>query len=105
MAEGAKEVPWHTAFPAPSKETPDTITAQQLLQGIRAGKRPGIDFLLVDLRRTDHEVSKIGETHLHFRLPDECFVREEQFAARLTCPLKVYITVCRRCLSCVKRPI
>lgn len=28
----------------------------ELLNQLEVGKRPGIDFLLVDLRRNDHEV-------------------------------------------------
>ena len=34
------------------------IEREELLKQLQMGKQPGVDFLLVDLRRTDHEVSK-----------------------------------------------
>lgn len=48
--------PWHAAYPSPRTTNPQTITRATLLEKLRAGQRPGVDFLLVDLRRTDHEV-------------------------------------------------
>jgi hypothetical protein len=49
---------WHEAYPAPRNQSPKTvIPRQELLQWLQDGqKKPGVDFLLVDLRRTDHEV-------------------------------------------------
>jgi len=44
------------APPPPSNPNPAAITKAELLQRLQAGQTPGIDFLLVDLRRTDHEV-------------------------------------------------
>jgi len=44
------------APPTPSNPNPAAITKSDLLLRLQAGQTPGIDFLLVDLRRTDHEV-------------------------------------------------
>ncbi|KAF7591035.1 hypothetical protein BBP40_002053 [Aspergillus hancockii] len=46
--------PWHAAYPAPKNVAP-TISRQELLQWIRDGKKAGVDFILVDVRRTDFE--------------------------------------------------
>ena len=60
MAEST-EKPWHAAFPAP-RNTAASITREEVLQWMREGKEPGKDYVLVDLRRNDHEV------HLHLSL-------------------------------------
>ena len=44
------------APPPPSNPNPAAITKADLLRRLQTGQIPGIDFLLVDLRRTDHEV-------------------------------------------------
>ena len=53
------ETPWHAAFPAP-KSTAPTITREEVLPWIKERKAKGpdapVDFVLVDLRRADHEV-------------------------------------------------
>ncbi|EEY18397.1 conserved hypothetical protein [Verticillium alfalfae VaMs.102] len=49
--------PWHAAFPAPKHE-PAALTANEvlnLLQGAEANPSQARDFVLVDLRRNDHE--------------------------------------------------
>ncbi|EHL03185.1 hypothetical protein M7I_0695 [Glarea lozoyensis 74030] len=53
---GAKEVekPWHAAYPAP-KTTAAVITRDKLLSWLNQGLVAGVDFVLVDLRRTDFE--------------------------------------------------
>lgn len=48
--------PWHAAYPPP-KSDPASIRRTELLQWFREGQKPGKDFMLIDLRRTDHEVS------------------------------------------------
>ncbi|EAU36660.1 conserved hypothetical protein [Aspergillus terreus NIH2624] len=53
MAEST-EKPWHAAFPAP-RNTAASITREEVLQWMREGKEPGKDYVLVDLRRNDHE--------------------------------------------------
>lgn len=48
---------WHAAYPAPRNKQPTGISAQDLLSRLQRGEKLGVDILLVDLRRTDHEVS------------------------------------------------
>ena len=50
------EAPWHEAFPPPKNSSPDSISRADLLQSCKDGKKAGKDFVLVDLRRIDHEV-------------------------------------------------
>ncbi|KAK9367920.1 Rhodanese-like domain-containing protein [Lipomyces kononenkoae] len=53
------EKPWYAAYPE-AVTTPTPISRQELLQAFREGKMPGRDFVLVDLRRTDHEGGTIA---------------------------------------------
>jgi arsenical-resistance protein 2 len=54
-ATKAEDVPWHANLPAP-KSTAASISRQDLLT-LFSEKTVGKDFVLVDLRRTDYEVS------------------------------------------------
>ena len=56
MAETGVSGPWHAAYPSPRNKDPESISRADLLQRLQAGEKPGVAFLLVDLRRTDHEV-------------------------------------------------
>lgn len=53
--------PWHAAFPTPSNPNPPSITAPTLLTRLQSQQKQTTTtttpptFLLVDLRRTDHE--------------------------------------------------
>jgi hypothetical protein len=47
---------WHSAYPQPRNETPNVVTRKAVLGWLKDGQKPGVDFLLIDLRRTDHEV-------------------------------------------------
>lgn len=48
--------PWHAAYPAPKTEAP-SIKRDMVLEMLRKGNDvAGKDFILVDLRRADHEV-------------------------------------------------
>ncbi|KAL2863420.1 putative arsenate reductase (Arc2) [Aspergillus lucknowensis] len=48
--------PWHADFPAPKTENPAWFPRETLLDWMKEGKKKsGVDFLLVDLRRTDFE--------------------------------------------------
>ncbi|KAK9349902.1 hypothetical protein V1523DRAFT_442939 [Lipomyces doorenjongii] len=49
------EAPWHAAYPE-ARTVAASISRLELLKWFREGKIPGRDFVLVDLRRTDHEV-------------------------------------------------
>lgn len=52
----ATDSPWHAAYPTPKNESPETITRQDILGLLRAAENPQKDFVLIDLRRTDHKV-------------------------------------------------
>lgn len=56
MSEAATNLPWHFAYPQPRNSKPDEIDRADLLKRLQAGQKPGRDLLLIDLRRTDHEV-------------------------------------------------
>ncbi|KAK9371668.1 Rhodanese-like domain-containing protein [Lipomyces chichibuensis] len=48
------ESPWYAAYPE-ARTVAASISRLELLQWFREGKKAGRDFVLVDLRRTDHE--------------------------------------------------
>ncbi|KAK9242909.1 Rhodanese-like domain-containing protein [Lipomyces tetrasporus] len=48
------EAPWYAGYPEPRTEAA-TISRLELLHWFRDLKKPGRDFVLVDLRRTDHD--------------------------------------------------
>ncbi|EON68279.1 hypothetical protein W97_07537 [Coniosporium apollinis CBS 100218] len=51
----SSEAPWYAAYPAARNKNPSTLSRVDLLASIKEGKKPGKDFVLVDLRRTDYE--------------------------------------------------
>ena len=64
--KAAAEAPWHAAFPPPKCTKPASITRSEVLEMFQNGKKAGKDFVLVDLRRMDHEVDSLSnkiETH------------------------------------------
>lgn len=79
-ATAAKNAPWYAAYPE-ARSSPATITRSDLLDMIETGKRPGVDFILVDLRRTDHEVGNAcTKARWH---ADQCTPnREERYRVR-----------------------
>ncbi|KIV81874.1 hypothetical protein PV11_04024 [Exophiala sideris] len=62
----AKEEPWHAAFPAPRTTEPNSISSEDLLRRLQGGERGGKEFLLIDLRRNDHEG---GTIHSSINIP------------------------------------
>lgn len=58
MAEALK---WYDAYPKPRNTKPEAVSAKDLLALFQAGATAGIDVLLIDLRRVDHEVSVISD--------------------------------------------
>lgn len=56
--------PWHAAYPEPRNSKRETITREEVLDMMKNGGVAGRDFILVDLRRADHEV----RTHLTYPL-------------------------------------
>jgi hypothetical protein len=56
MADKPSAPAWHAAYPAP-QTTADSLSRETLLSWMKDGKIAGKDFVLVDLRRIDHQVS------------------------------------------------
>ena len=54
-SESRTEVPWHSVYPAPRNSSPKAINRDDLRQWLDEESLPGKDFVLVDLRRADHE--------------------------------------------------
>lgn len=54
----ADQPAWHEKYPQPQTENPKSISKQDLLSRIKSGEQAGVDFLLIDLRRNDHEVDQ-----------------------------------------------
>lgn len=52
-----QEQPWYAAYP-PANSTPENITCTALLQLLKQS-RDDEKFVLIDLRRTDHEVCRL----------------------------------------------
>ncbi|KAK5046906.1 hypothetical protein LTR84_007260 [Exophiala bonariae] len=52
---GQEDTPWQAKFPTPRTKEPGAITRDELLARFESGEKGGQDFLLVDVRRTDHE--------------------------------------------------
>jgi arsenical-resistance protein 2 len=52
-----EQKPWHAAYPKPVS-TAVFLPQETVLEWMESGEKvPGRDFVLVDLRRMDHEVS------------------------------------------------
>lgn len=50
--------PWHAAYPPPLNKTPTAMTRQEVLEVMKDSKNiAGKNYVLIDLRRTDHEVA------------------------------------------------
>lgn len=58
--------PWHAAYPKPSNPAPAAVTAEEIRRRFDDGNLPGKTYLLVDLRRNDHEG---GTIHRSINLP------------------------------------
>lgn len=64
------EKPWHAAYPSPRCQAPASISPTSLLHALQSGRKPGIDFLLIDLRRNDHEVRSAHALPIYLILQD-----------------------------------
>lgn len=75
--------PWHAAYPTPSDRQPGSITRDAVLELMKnESSIAGKDFVLVDLRRVDHEVSYGTEAYKYFGIISQktpCNFREAQF--------------------------
>jgi hypothetical protein len=47
---------WYERYPQPSVKVPPQLAKETLLQWIQEGKQPGRDFVVVDVRGSDHTV-------------------------------------------------
>lgn len=57
MASTNAATPWHAAYPPPLNKTPAAMTRQAALEMMKDSKNiAGKNYVLIDLRRTDHEV-------------------------------------------------
>jgi arsenical-resistance protein 2 len=54
--------PWYAAYPI-QRNAASWVTKQTLLSWMEKGKVAGKDFILVDLRRADFEVSVFRDIH------------------------------------------
>jgi arsenical-resistance protein 2 len=48
--------PWDPKYPIAKNHTPSAISRDEILTMLQEGQKPGKDFILVDLRQTDHTV-------------------------------------------------
>ncbi|KAM0420893.1 hypothetical protein ACHAPT_011282 [Fusarium lateritium] len=56
MPSPAAATPWHAAYPPPLNKTSAAMTRQAVLEMMKDSKNvAGKDYVLIDLRRTDHE--------------------------------------------------
>ena len=61
----ASPAPWHAAYPAPKAEA-SAISREDVLSMLRSGESvAGKTFVLVDLRRNDHEVGHTCQDFLY----------------------------------------
>lgn len=56
-SQPAADAPWHAAFPAPKDAELGSLSREEVLQMIKGANKNAQDFVLVDVRRNDHEVS------------------------------------------------
>ena len=64
---GEQPIPWEQVVPGAYNTSPASITRDALLEMFRAGRKPGLNFLLVDVRREDHKVSSDCPSARYFR--------------------------------------
>lgn len=56
-SQGEASAPWHAAFPAPKDVELGALGRDEVLQMVKSSDRGERKFVLVDVRRNDHEVS------------------------------------------------
>lgn len=56
VAQSEVELPWHSAYPAPQNTTPLSISHSEVLQLLKNINGSEKKVVLIDLRRTDHDV-------------------------------------------------
>jgi hypothetical protein len=105
MTEPSNATPWYAAYPEPRNNDPDSISRVDLLQRFQAGQKPGKDFLLIDLRGTDHEVYIHTPESLLYDLfwrtpfaPHDWIVQDSLFTLYLT-KLQIVLLIDRKRLG------
>lgn len=48
--------PWDPNYPTAKNQIPSVISRDEVLTMLQQGQKPGKDFILIDLRQTDHTV-------------------------------------------------
>ena len=100
--------PWHVAYSAPKTEVL-SITHDAVLKMLRNGRNvAGKDFILVDLRRADHEVCIVisSSRYMLRRYPTSWSAnREGLFAGLSTCPPRAYGPLFQPSIRCSRRPV
>lgn len=56
MMSNGSSLPWEMVVPQASCSKPGSATRHEVLKLLEADQKPGTDFLLVDVRREDHQV-------------------------------------------------
>jgi hypothetical protein len=59
------EAPWYNAYPAVKSKNVPNISRAEVLSMIHSGASVGRDFVLVDLRKNDHEVCNFRFCTIH----------------------------------------
>ena len=80
--------PWYAAYPAPQNLNPASMQREDVLEMIKHSEA-GKDFILVDLRRNDHDV-RLSLTNLR-GICKANVLRVARFAARSTFLRRAYI--------------
>lgn len=62
VEDATTKKPWHEAYPPARCKTPASINSTELVHAFEQGRKPGMDFILVDLRRNDHDVGSPSDT-------------------------------------------
>lgn len=85
MAAPVEETPWHAAFPAP-KTAAASVSRVDVLQWLQGQERvAGRDFVLVDVRRVDFEVSYFLSLSLFSFFTDYSYTgRDNKWLAELS---------------------
>ena len=80
--------PWYAVYPAPRNPNPASMQRKDVLEMIKHSE-VGKDFVLVDLRRNDHDV-RLSLTNF-FSVCKSDVLRVALFAARSTSLRRAYI--------------
>jgi len=94
--------PWHAAFPPPSNPNPPSITASTLLPRLQSQQKQTTPptFLLIDLRRTDHEGGTI-RTSLNLPAQTLYYSLSTLYTLCKSAGVQEVIFYCGACFDCL----